>query len=41
MSDTFGQRQIRSRLFYRLQRYSSEAICLFIGFILVIWSVIS
>ena len=33
------QRTIRSPLFYRLQRYAIEAVCLLLGLILVIWSV--
>jgi multiple sugar transport system permease protein len=38
MSATLGVRRIRSPLFYRLQRYGVEAMCLALGFILVVWS---
>jgi multiple sugar transport system permease protein len=40
MSATVADRRtIRSPLFYRLQRYAIEAVCLLLGLILVIWSV--
>jgi multiple sugar transport system permease protein len=39
MSSTVGRRRVHSRLHYRLQRYGTEAACLAIGFVLVVWSV--
>ncbi len=39
MSATTVGRQVRSALFYRLQRYSIEALSLVLGFVLIIWSV--
>ena len=38
MSATSGVRQIRSPLYYRLQRYGVEAMCMFLGFVLAVWS---
>ena len=39
MSTTIVTRRTRSPLFYRLQRYSVEAVCLALGFVIVVWSV--
>ena len=38
MSATTTVRRIRSPLFYSLQRLGVEALCLALGFVLVVWS---
>ena len=38
MSATVSNRRLHSKLYYRLQRYASEGICLLLGFVIVIWS---
>jgi multiple sugar transport system permease protein len=39
MSVTTSGRRIASPLFYRLQRWGVEALCLLLGFILLVWTV--
>src|SRR5271170_4276202 len=36
---TAGHRKISSPLVYRLQRWGVEAVCLAIGFVLLVWTV--
>ena len=38
MSATVSNRRLHSKLHYRLQRYASEGMCLLLGFVIVIWS---
>ncbi|MBS0640445.1 MAG: carbohydrate ABC transporter permease [Proteobacteria bacterium] len=39
MSATIGTRRIRSPLFYRVQRYSVEAVCIAFAIVIAIWSI--